>query len=97
MGVALLIALGGTLAFFGVEIAAGVLSSALPGVVTIGYALWNQFVRNFGFVLAESPDGFRIRKGLLDTKAQPFRQGVFRASRCGRPSCGALTGWVRVT
>ena len=33
IGVVLLIALGGTLAFFGVEIAAGVLSSALPGVV----------------------------------------------------------------
>jgi putative membrane protein len=96
MGVALLIALGGTLAFFGVEIAAGVLSSALPGVVTIGYALWNQFVRNFGFVLAESPDGFRIRKGLLDTKAQTVPPGRIQGVALRQTILWRLTGWVRV-
>jgi putative membrane protein len=96
MGVVLLIALGGTLTIFGGEIAAGVLSSALPGAVAIGVALWNQFVRNFGFVLAESPDGFRIRKGLLDTKAQTVPPGRIQGVALRQPMLWRLTGWVRV-
>jgi putative membrane protein len=96
MGIVLLVALGGTLTFFGGEIAAGVLSSALPGAVAIGIALWNQFVRNFGFVLAESPDGFRIRKGLLDTKAQTVPPGRIQGVALRQPMLWRLTGWVRV-
>ena len=96
MGVLLLIALGGTFTFFGGEIAAGVLSSALPGAIAIGLALWNQFVRNFGFVLAESPDGFRIRKGLLDTKAQTVPPGRIQGVALRQTILWRLRGWVRV-
>jgi putative membrane protein len=96
MGVVLVIALGGTFTFLGGEIAAGVLSSALPGAIAIGLALWNQFVRNFGFVLAESPDGFRIRKGLLDTKAQTVPPGRVQGVALRQPILWRLRGWVRV-
>jgi putative membrane protein len=96
MGVILLVALGGTFTIFGREIAAGVLSSALPGAVAIGLALWNQFVKNFGFVLAESPDGFRIRKGLLDTKSQTVPPGRIQGVALRQPMLWWLTGWVRV-
>jgi putative membrane protein len=96
MGIVLLIALGGTFTIFGGEIAAGVLSSALPGAVAIGVALWNQFVRNFGFVLAESPDGFRIRKGLLDTQAQTVPPGRIQGVAFRQTLLWRLPGWVRV-
>jgi putative membrane protein len=96
MGIVLLVALGGTFTIFGREIAAGVLSSALPGAVAIGAALWNQFVRNFGFVLAESPDGFRIRKGLLDTKAQTVPPGRIQGVAMRQTLLWRLPGWVRV-
>jgi putative membrane protein len=96
MGVVLLVALGGTITIFGGEVAAGVLSSALPGAVAIGAALWNQFVRNFGFVLAASPDGFRIRKGLLDTKAQTVPPGRIQGIALRQTLLWRLPGWVRV-
>jgi putative membrane protein len=96
MGVVLLIAMGGTFTLFGREIAAGVLSSALPGAAAIGVALWNQFVRNFGFVLADSPDGFRIRKGLLDTKSQTVPPGRIQGIAFRQSVLWRLPGWVRV-
>ncbi|HEX2361341.1 MAG TPA: PH domain-containing protein [Jiangellaceae bacterium] len=96
MGVILLVALGGTFTIFGGEIAAGVLSSALPGAVMIGMALWNQFVKNFGFVIADSPDGFHIRKGLLDTKAQTVPPGRVQGIAFRQPLLWRLPGWVRV-
>jgi putative membrane protein len=96
IGVVLLLTLVGVFVFSGDEIAAGVLSAALPGAIAIGVALWNQFVRNFGFVLAESPDGFRIRKGLLDTKAQTVPPGRIQGIALRQPLLWRLTGWVRL-
>lgn len=95
-GVVLLVGLGGAFLFSSGEIAAGVLSAVLPGAIGVGLALWNQLVRNFGFVLAESPDGFRIRKGLLDIKAQTVPPGRVQGVALRQPLLWRPTGWVRL-
>ncbi|MGH8774267.1 MAG: PH domain-containing protein [Jiangellaceae bacterium] len=96
-GVVLLGGLGIVLATAGSsEITARVLSAVLPAGLAIGLALWNQLVRNFGFVLAESPDGFRIRKGLLDTKAQTVPPGRIQGVALRQSLLWRSTGWVRL-
>ncbi len=95
-GVVLLVSLGGAFVFGGDEVALGVLSAVFPGALAIGLALWNQFGRNFGFVLAESPDGFRIRKGLLDTKAQTVPPGRIQGVAIRQSLLWRLPGWARV-
>ena len=95
-GVILLSGLGGALLFSSGEVVAGVFSAVLPGALAVGVALWNQLVRNFGFVLAESPDGFRIRKGLLDTKAQTVPPGRVQGVALRQPLLWRPAGWVRL-
>ncbi len=70
--------------------------SILPGVVAVGAALWNQLGRNFGFVLAESPDGYRIRKGLLDTKHQTVPPGRVQGVALRQPLLWRRKGWVKL-
>jgi putative membrane protein len=96
IGVVLLITLGGAFVVGGEEVAVGVFSAVFPGALAIGLALWNQFVRNFGFVLAESPDGFRIRKGLLDTKAQTVPPGRIQGVALRQSLLWRLAGWARL-
>ncbi|MBD0293090.1 MAG: PH domain-containing protein [Jiangellaceae bacterium] len=96
IGVVFLLLNGAAFVLTGGDVAMGVLTASLPGVLAIGAALWNQFVRNFGFVLAESPDGFRIRKGLLDIKAQTVPPGRVQGVALRQPLFWRLTDWVRL-
>jgi putative membrane protein len=100
-GVLLLIGLGGVVVWgWGREDATGILAGTLtgfiPGLLGIGAALWYQFVRNFNFTLAESPDGFRIRKGLLDTRAQTVPPGRIQGVALRQPLLWRTRGWVRL-
>ncbi|PSL02431.1 putative membrane protein [Haloactinopolyspora alba] len=74
----------------------GVGWSILPAVIAIGAALWNQLGRNFGFVLSESPDGYRIRKGLLDTQHQTVPPGRVQGVAMRQPLLWRWKGWVRL-
>lgn len=78
------------------DVTVGVLSSMLPGVIAIGAALWGQLGRNFAFVLAESPDGYRIRKGLLDTQHQTVPPGRVQGVAMRQPLLWRQKGWVRL-
>lgn len=77
-------------------IMAAAISGFLPALIGIGAALWYQLGRNFGFTLAESPDGFRIRKGLLDTRAQTVPPGRIQGVAVRQPLLWRIRGWVRV-
>lgn len=72
------------------------MSGLVPGLIGVGTALWYQLGRNFGFALAESPDGFRIRKGLLDTRAQTVPPGRIQGVAMRQPLLWRIKGWVRV-
>lgn len=78
------------------DVTVGVLSSMLPGLIAIGAALWAQLGRNFAFVLAESPDGYRIRKGLLDTQNQTVPPGRVQGVAMRQPLLWRRKGWVRL-
>src|SRR5690625_2592884 len=69
-------------------------SAMLPGLIGVGAAIWQQFGRNFGFTLSESPDGMRIRKGLLDTQHQTVPPGRVQGVRVRQPLLWRKAGWV---
>lgn len=51
---------------------------------------------NFDFTLAESPDGLRVRRGLLETRAQTVPPGRVHAVRLSEPWLWRAKGWVRL-
>ena len=56
-----------------------VLFGALPVVLGTVSAYWTQFTGGFGFRVAASPDGLRLRHGLLETRAQTVPPGRVQA------------------
>jgi putative membrane protein len=57
----------------------GIIASALPAVVGAGGYLFQRFAGEFGFRAAISPDGIRLRHGLLETRAQTIPPGRVQA------------------
>ena len=75
--------------------------AVLPGLVPLalglGTGFYNQFVRHFDFTVAESPDGLRLRYGLVETRAQTVPPGRVQAVRIVRPWLWRVfTDWARV-
>lgn len=69
----------------------------IPVVASAVVSIGRQFAASQGFTLAESPDGLRIRRGLLETRAQTVPQGRIQAVRVVEPLLWRLaTGWARV-
>ena len=68
----------------------------VPALIGVGVAAARRFVVNYGFTVAESPDGLRIRKGLLDTRAQTVPPGRVQAVRISEPFLWRANGLVRV-
>lgn len=79
----------------------GALIALLPGLFAFGQATGRQFMANYDFTLAASPDGLRVRRGLLETRAQTIPPGRVQAVRLAEPAFWRLGGpwrtdWVRV-
>ena len=55
-----------------------------------------QFLRYFGFTVAQSPDGLRLRFGLTSHRSQTVPPGRVQAVRIERPLMWKPWGWVRV-
>lgn len=72
----------------------------LPAIGSIAYGLGRTAVRRvlteYGFTLAESPDGLRLRHGLLETRAQTVPPGRIQAVRLVQPLLWRPQDWVRV-
>ena len=67
-----------------------------PALIGLVVAAVRQFVNNYGFTVAESPDGLRITKGLLDTRAQTVPPGRVQAIRISQPLLWRSLDLVRV-
>jgi putative membrane protein len=70
--------------------------TALPayaGFVTISA---RRVLQEYGFTVAESPDGLRLRHGLLDTRSQTIPAGRVQTVRMLEPLLWRRFGWVRV-
>lgn len=67
-----------------------------PAVIGLVLATTRQFVTNYGFTVAEAPDGLRITKGLLDTRAQTVPPGRVQAVRVSQPLLWRALDLVRI-
>jgi putative membrane protein len=68
-----------------------VLTGGFP-IVTV----FTQFTRFFGFTLAQSPDGLRMRSGLASVQSQTVPPGRIQAIELVEPLLWRRRGWVRV-
>jgi putative membrane protein len=81
-------------AFFSGE--AGVFTGALPGLISAFGAVAQTIQMHFGFTVADSPDGLRLRHGLFETRAQTVPPGRVQAVRIVQPLLWRAFGWVRL-
>lgn len=98
MGIVLL-----TLFFIGLLVAVIITQNIGPifavGAPLIGAAAywWGRFAGEFSFRVATSPDGVRVRQGLLETKARTIPPGRVQAVRLAQPPMWRIKGWWRIT
>ena len=67
-----------------------------PALFGVGSMAVRQLLSHYGFTVAESPDGLRLRHGLLDTRSQTIPAGRVQAVRIREPLLWRRAGWVRV-
>ena len=82
-----------------VAIVSGAYGLGLSSLLLIGapfFIVGGQFLTYFGFTVAESPDGLRLRFGLTSHRSQTVPPGRVQAVRVERPWMWRPWGWVRV-
>jgi putative membrane protein len=73
-----------------------IVSGTLPGLLGVATSVWQTVQRHFGFAVADSPDGLRLRHGLLETRSQTVPPGRVQAVQIVQPLLWRGLGWVRV-
>ena len=68
----------------------------IPAVLGLIAAYWNSFTKGYNFTAAISPNGVRLRYGLLDTQAQTLPPGRVQALKVAQPPLWRLFGWYRM-
>lgn len=74
----------------------GVLVGLGPAAIGLVGAHWARFSREFAFRVAVSPDGVRLRHGLLESRAQTVPPGRVQAVRLSQPLFWRGKDWWRV-
>ncbi len=69
---------------------------AVPFVFAFVPATTRTLFLHFGFTVADSPDGLRLRHGLLETRAQTVPPGRVQAVRITEPLLWRSKRWCRV-
>jgi len=73
-----------------------VLFFAVPALLAVASLGVRRFLSEYGFTVAESDDGLRLRHGLLDTRSQTIPAGRIQVIRVLEPLLWRPFGWVRV-
>ena len=68
----------------------------IPAALGLVAAYWAMFNKGYNFTAAISPDGIRLRYGLLDTQAQTLPPGRIQALRVSQPPLWRIFGWYRM-
>lgn len=77
--------------------ALGALAAAsLPALLGATSISLGRLSSEYGFTVADSPDGLRLRHGLFETRAQTIPRGRVQAIRVIEPLMWRPMGWVRV-
>ncbi len=74
----------------------GALFAFVPALLGVGGYLWQRFSGEFNFRAAQSPDGIRLRHGLLESRAQTVPPGRVQAVRLSQPLLWRRKDWWRV-
>ena len=69
---------------------------SIVGLLAVAGFLWGRFSTEFNFRVATSPDGLRVRQGLLETKARTIPPGRIQAVQFHQGPIWRLFGWWRV-
>lgn len=81
-----------TFVFEGVgAFAVAVVTGGVPAIAVV-----NEYLRHHGFTVAESPDGLRVRSGLVQTAAVTVPPGRLQAVGFEEPWLWRRFGWVKV-
>ncbi|CAL9494985.1 hypothetical protein SUDANB105_03296 [Streptomyces sp. enrichment culture] len=73
-----------------------VLATALPLLGAAGATSVGRFVADYDWTVAESPDGLRVDRGLLDRVHETVPPGRVQTVRIVEPLLWRRRGWVRV-
>jgi putative membrane protein len=73
-----------------------VLALTVPATIGMVPAIVRSVIVHFDFTVAESPDGLRLRHGLLETRSQTVPPGRVQAVRIVEPLLWRSKGWCRV-
>ncbi|MGN7202119.1 PH domain-containing protein [Arthrobacter sp. SAFR-044] len=68
----------------------------VPAALGLAASYWNFFNKGYNFTAAVSPDGIRLRYGLLDTQAQTLPPGRIQAVKIAQPPLWRPFGWYRM-
>ncbi|MFE4226669.1 PH domain-containing protein [Arthrobacter sp. NPDC056886] len=68
----------------------------IPAAIGIVASYWSSFNKGYNFTAAVSPDGIRLRYGLLDTQAQTVPPGRIQALKVSQPPLWRIFGWYRI-
>lgn len=68
----------------------------IPAAISAVAALWSQFNAGYNFTVATSPDGLRLRYGLLETNQQTVPPGRVQAVKVTQPLFWRPFGWHKV-
>ncbi len=68
----------------------------IPMALGVAGAYWGALKSGYNFRAALSPDGIRVRYGLLDTRAQTVPPGRVQAVGIDQPLLWRLKGWYRI-
>ena len=66
-------------------------------LAAIGGFFWSRFNGGFHFTASTSPDGLRLRHGLLETRKQTVTPGRVQALLVTQPLLWRLRGWYRIS
>jgi putative membrane protein len=67
-----------------------------PAGLGVAAGAWREFSGGFDFTVAESPDGLRLRHGLIEHRSQTVPPGRVQSLRLVEPLLWRRVGWVRV-
>ena len=68
----------------------------VPAALGLAAGYWNFFNKGYNFTAAVSPNGIRLRYGLLDTQAQTLPPGRIQAVKVSQPPLWRPLGWYRI-
>lgn len=100
VGVGVLAAIAAAMIVLGILAEPGflmlILPTGVPLIIVFTSLWWTHFSREFNFQAAASPDGIRIRRGLLERRAETIPPRRVHAVRIAQPLLWRRRNWFRV-